>query len=671
MKILDKYILSSFVKTFLTVFVILFLIFILQTVWLFIGELAGKDLDVWLILKFLMYKMPSIVPLVLPLSIVLASIMTFGSFAENYEFAAMKSAGISLQRAMLGLSVFILILSIASFAFANNVIPYAEFKFQNFRRDIAKVKPAMAIAEGQFSEVGPYNIKVNKKSGETGNVLEGVTIHKRSESLGGGNNVIIKAKGGELISNEESNILQLVLRDGYYYEDIIPKNYQDRDKMPFAKSAFKRYIINIDLSRLTKKEANDEVITNTNTMLNVRELSYTIDSLNASHTKEIASFSDNIIQRIAPRDEVQYSGIQQNTTPALSTNGNPDNLLSYFAPADQYELLRTANSNVSNTVFTVDTSLLDLENRQKNINNHYIALYDKFVIALSCFLMFFIGAPLGAIIRKGGLGLPIVFAIAVFIVFHFINTFGKKLAQENGITPFLGTWMSTIVLGPLAIMLTHRATNDKQVTIDFDWLLVPIRKMFGKTKTPDLDSDRERIVNLAAIKIEEDEDWAQMIGQSDSVLINTVYNSRKFNYTEKKRVQALKILESRGITQDDLLLEGKLYNRNYEMLADLTEGYRLDGNFTFVLYLIATTLVLVVQNNFRLIWLVIPAFIIIVGFYVMLYRTLRKLNEIEKIVSRDIGPNAYVVLILGIPLYFIFYFTNKKALQNALKESNV
>ena len=161
------------------VFVILFFIFILQTVWLFISELAGKDLDLAMILKFLMFATPRIIPLVLPLSVLLSSIMTFGNLAENYEFAAMKSAGISLQRGMKSLVIFILFLSLVAFIFANNVIPYAEYKFINFRKNIAQVKPALAIAEGQFSDVGFYNIKVNKKSGENGNTLTGITIHKR------------------------------------------------------------------------------------------------------------------------------------------------------------------------------------------------------------------------------------------------------------------------------------------------------------------------------------------------------------------------------------------------------------------------------------------------------------------------------------------------------------
>jgi len=227
-KILDKYLLKTFLITFTTVFVILFFIFILQTVWLFIAELAGKDLDITLIIKFLLFSMPRIIPLVLPLSILLASIMTFGNLAENYEFAAMKSSGISLQRAMRSLTVFILLLSIVAFFFANNVIPFAEYKFINFRKNIAQVKPALAITEGQFSDVGFYNIKVNKKSGDNGNILTGITIHKKS-NIGDGSKIVIKAKDGILISSEESSILQLVLNDGNYYEDIVPKKYEDRN----------------------------------------------------------------------------------------------------------------------------------------------------------------------------------------------------------------------------------------------------------------------------------------------------------------------------------------------------------------------------------------------------------------------------------------------------------
>lgn len=422
-----------------------------------------------------MFAMPRIIPLVLPLSVLLASIMSFGDFAENYEFAAMKSAGISLQRTLKFLTFFILILSFAAFIFANNVIPFAEFKFINFRKEIAQIKPAMAIAEGQFSDVGTYNIKVDKKSGTNGNFLTGITIHKKSKNFDGSKNVI-KAKNGELISSEKTNILKLVLNDGYYYEDIVPKKYEERNKIPFAKSSFKKYIINIDLSKLNSASTEENTISNTNTMLNLSELKYTIDSLEKNRKKDIISFADNSYQRTVSQS---YNGAYTISDSSAMKKISNANLLSNFNDKEQSEILQKAANSIINTNYTIDSSQQELEMKIKVINSHWIAFYDKFVIAFACILMFFIGAPLGAIIRKGGLGLPIVFAVLIFIIYHFINTFGKKIAQENGITPFLGCWMSTLLLTPLACLLTYRATNDIGL-INMDVLLLPFQKLYKK-----------------------------------------------------------------------------------------------------------------------------------------------------------------------------------------------
>ena len=473
MKIIDKYILKTFLITFTVVFVILFFIFILQTVWLLIAELAGKDLDTSMVFKFLLFSMPRLVPLVLPLSILLASIMSFGDLSENYELAAMKSAGISLRRALQPLFLFVVLLSFAAFLFANSVIPYAEYKFINFRKNIAQAKPALAIAEGQFSDVGVYNIKVNKKSGENGENLTGITIHKKSE-LGDGSRIVIKAKKGKLVSSKDSNTLQLILNDGNYYEDILPKNYEDRPKMPFVKTSFKKNIINIDISEFNKIDVDNENITNTNTMLTTNELRYTIDSLQKNYKTDITSYTDNITQRV---------GFQKSTQPEvkikkLKKKFNP-NLLAYFNSNQQLDILNLATSNLESVKYSLETSNTEFKSKQININGHLIALYDKFVIAFACFLMFFIGAPLGAIIRKGGLGLPVVFAMLIFISFHFANTFGKKLAEEGGLTPFLGSWMSSLVLTPLAILLTYRATNDIGL-INLDIILAPIQQFIKK-----------------------------------------------------------------------------------------------------------------------------------------------------------------------------------------------
>lgn len=623
MKILDRYLLKSFLVTFATVFVILFFIFVLQVVWLFISELAGKDLDVLMIVKFLLFKMPSIIPLVLPLSVLLASIMTFGSFAENYEFAAMKSSGISLKRAMQPLVYFIIILSLVAFAFANNVIPYAEYKFVNFRRNIAQRTPAMAIAEGQFSKVGSYNIKVEKKSGDKGQLLKGVTIHQLS-TQGAGASTVIKAKSGELISSESSNILKLVLKDGNYYEDIIPKKFEERNKVPFAKSEFKRYVINIDLSKLNNANMDEAQITNTNTMLTVGELTYTLDSLQKNYNKDIVSIAENINQRASISPTAAPIGPAQNTL-------NKEDILQSFSPSDKMQMLRVASTNIDATNFSLESSSYELEDKQKNISQHWIALYDKFVIAFSCLLMFFIGAPLGAIIRKGGLGLPIVFAILIFIVFHFINTFGKKVAQQDEITPLLGCWMSSFVLTPFAILLTKKATDDKGFAISFDWFTGFFNR-FMPTK------DRE---DAEATTIEDLKIASEMREQMAEKTPEKI--------PPKKEKAVVNKAETEMFTQqyNGMLLHK--YNR-FSMLSLVAYLALMIGLFSGIL-----------EGNALLgVCVAIGA-----GFLFLLYKAQTTLQSIGIQTNNTIDLKTIIVMLGAFPFYPLFYFYNRIYLKEA------
>lgn len=616
MKILDKYLLKSFLITFATVFVILFFIFVLQVVWLFISELAGKDLDFVMILKFLLFKMPSIIPLVLPLSVLLASIMTFGGLAEDYELAAMKSAGISLQRAMRSLIYFIAALSVVAFIFANNVIPYAEYKFVNFRRNIAQVKPAMAIAEGQFSQVGSYNIKVEKKSGENGKYLTGVTIHQLSD-LNSGSNTVIKAKKGELISSESSNILKLVLKDGNYYEDIIPKKFEDRNKVPFAKSEFKRYVINIDLSKLNKADMDEAQITNTNTMLTVGELSFTLDSLQKNYKKDVLSTVENINQR---------STITASYNPITTGADKLDkaDVLKKYTNAEKTQILRVASGTVDATSFSLESSRYELDDKEKNISQHWIAFYDKFVIAFSCLLMFFIGAPLGAIIRKGGLGLPIVFAILIFIVFHFINTFGKKVAQQDEITPFLGCWMSSFVLTPLAILLTKKATDDKgfSISINFDWLVTIYHRFFPTKNEPVLATET--------------------IGMNG-------------NQNPKEEKKTLDLKPSKTVTKETPKKEFTILDPIQR--EALQKQYNKFSVLAFVSYL--ALLLLAVTQPLEGLALVIAAIGIGGVFYFMLYKTQTVLRTIGNQSTGTIDLHPIIVYLGGFPFYPLFYVYNR------------
>lgn len=412
------------------------------------------------------------VPLVLPLSVLLASIMTFGSFAENYEFAAMKASGISLKRAMRPLSIFIFILAAISFWFANDVIPKAEYKFLNLRKEIIQTKPAMAIAAGQFNDLGQVNIKVDNKSGKNGQYLKNVTMHVKSNS-GYENKTVIRSIDGELQTDESSNILKLHLFDGNYYDDVTAKTYEQAKKHPFVKTKFEKYTMNIDLSSFQNEGKDDEKITNTYGMLNLKELNYTIDSLQKALDIEKNSNTDNISLRMTNL----FTEASPKETTIKIVEIAPENLLESFTKDNQSRILQSAIDYTNNISFNAESNDLSVLNQVKKINDHWLAFYEKFVIAFSCFLMFYIGAPLGAIIRKGGLGLPIVFAVIIFITYHFINTFGKKLAQEDGITPFLGGWIGSLVLTPLAVYLTYKATKDNG-QVNFSATIDPIVDFF-------------------------------------------------------------------------------------------------------------------------------------------------------------------------------------------------
>ena len=428
-----------------------------------------------MVVKFLSYVMPTLVPVILPLTILLSSIMTFGTFGENYEFAAMKSAGMSLSRISRGLVFFILILSGIAFFFANEIIPYSKYKVQTFRSNV-KDKPSLAIAEGQFNDLGNYNIKVNKKSGEDDRFLEGVVIHKKSNS--GKNTTVTKAKTGELISKDDSNILQLVLYNGHHYEDIIPKNYEERRKNPFLKADFEKYVINIDLSGLMNVNLDSDNGEGADDLLNVSELKYTIDSLKMAYQSEVNSYLDNIHNRITTVIHPTDAPKPLKDSISVADKDFNGDLLSIVPINQRNQLYENAYNNMIGIKYQIVDQKYNLDFKNKNIKSHEFSMYEKFAIAYGCLLMFFIGAPLGAIIRKGGFGMPIVFAMIIFVGYHFSTTFGRKVAQDGTLDAFIGAFGSALILTPLAIILTYRATNDKGMSLDR--YTQPIQDFFKK-----------------------------------------------------------------------------------------------------------------------------------------------------------------------------------------------
>ncbi|MDN6280036.1 MAG: LptF/LptG family permease [Psychroflexus sp.] len=509
MKILDRYILKTFIKTFLVVFTVLMLIFILQAIWVFISELAGKDLGILVVLKFLLFYSPKLVPLVLPLTILVSSIMTFGGFSEHYEFAAMKSSGISLQRAMRSLIVFIVLLGILTFFFSNNVIPAAEYKAGSMKRNIAKVQPAMAIVEGAFNDVGNINIKVEKKSGKNGQDLEKIIIHKKNPKRSG-NYTVIKADYGKLDSEENSNVLSLELYDGNYYDEIHPKSFKERRKLPFVKSEFQKYVINIDLSQFNQVDIDDED-DHPFKMLNIAELKVQLDSFSNDYIKNLDRYQRSISLRTGFRrmvgeneDKISDSLTNNSKLPSDKFDLNPskssqkkrddyakildeqsksnlDSILSLYKDKSQKHLLSIAINTVNSITPQINAKKNLTKKRRAYLNKIEMKLHDKYALGVACIILFFVGAPLGAIIRKGGLGLPMIAAIILFLIYHFIGLFASNSAEGGKLSPFVGSWISTIIMLPLGVYLTYRATTD-QGFVNLDVITVPFQKLLIKLK---------------------------------------------------------------------------------------------------------------------------------------------------------------------------------------------
>jgi len=429
-------------------------ILILQAIWLYIKDIAGKDLDIATIAKFMMYTIPVIVPLALPLSILLASIMVFGNMAENYEFAAMKSNGISLQRAMLSLTLVIFSLSITSFVFANTVIPWGHLKQRNLRRNIAQVKPAMAISKNVFNQLGDINIKVSDKSGDRGQYLTDVIIHRKNP-LRSGNYTVIKSETGELKSSLESEVIQLVLSNGNYYEDLFPGDPVKRASSPFVKSYFDTYTLNVDVSELNNVDMDSESVTDDHQMLKIHELQSQIDSFSYKYNSNKEIYSKTQFLKWSP--ERLTKSVEQYVKPPL----NLSPIFERLSVADQRRTLEDAMNQIDQQQYILKTREEQLQRELVRLNKYEMEIHKKYVLGVACIILFFIGAPLGAIIRKGGMGLPLVVATMFFLTYHFIGIFAEKAAAEGAFPAWIGSWMSTAIILPIGIFLTYRATTDQ------------------------------------------------------------------------------------------------------------------------------------------------------------------------------------------------------------------
>ena len=452
-KKLDKLILKSFIGPFIITFFIAFFVLMMQGLWKYLDDLVGKGLDFITIGKFLWYVSASMLTLAMPIAILISSIMTFGNLGESFELVAIKSSGISLLRFMRPLMWVAVLCSGITFMFANYVIPYANLKFVTLYNDIFYKKPAFELKEGVFfTHIPNYAIKAGKKDPD-GKTIHNVIIYEQTNPLQ--NNCII-AETGVMTSSADKKFLEFNLKNGYRYQENGMSTDSVTEYIRLGFSSFKKLF---DLSSLQKQNTSDSVYQNNFKMLNAGQITRSLDSL-VKMNDSLRARMNRTIATTLPYAAKQDSNRQKDVATIVPKYNSFDSIIPDSARNQVYDAAFTIANNLK---YNIENSGNELQGRINEIRFHKIEWHRKFSLSMACFVLFFIGAPLGSIIRKGGMGMPLVVAIIFFLLFHLLIMFGEKFVKESIMSPFFGMWLAVLVLIPVGIFLTYKAMHDSQL----------------------------------------------------------------------------------------------------------------------------------------------------------------------------------------------------------------
>ncbi len=521
MKRLHKFILKSFFGPLIATFFVSLFILLMQFLWKYIDDLAGKGLEWSIIAELILYASARLVPMALPLAILLSSIMTFGNMGEHFELTAVKSAGVSLQRFMKPLIIVTIFISIAAFYYSDYVIPYTNLKTGALIYDVKNQRPELQIKEGIFyNGIEGYSIKIAKKNYKT-NLLQNLMIYDHTDNKTNVK-VTIADSGYMRMTADERNLI-LTLYNGYTYEEVEESNNKrNKDRTyPHSRQKFEKQEVIFELTGLDFNRTDEDLFKHNFQMLNLSQLEYAEDSLQEEYNKEIKRFavthaSGNYFKKeeILRQNQDKFQNrrrreldrslknnqkklpakkkLPQKTPPGKNTIKSLSDTLTVDASAYKADSIynlqskeskisiiqhaltyaRTAQNNISNTT-------KQFYHRAERIRRHQIEWHRKFSLSFACLVFFFIGAPFGAIVRKGGFGTPVVISILFFILYYILSISGEKFAREGVLPAYIGMWLSSFILMPLGIFLTYKATTDS-VILNADTYLLFFKKLFKR-----------------------------------------------------------------------------------------------------------------------------------------------------------------------------------------------
>ncbi len=473
MKTINRFILKSYVGPFIMTFFISMFVFFMMFIFKYIDDFVGKGLAASMLAQLFFYFSFTTIPMALPLAVLLSSLMTFGNLGEHFELTAMKSSGMSLQKIMSPLLVVTVLLSIGAFYFSNNVLPYTNLKVGSLLYDIRESKPSLLFKEGVFNHsIEGFSMRVGKKE-KDGKKLKDILIYDHRAMQG--NNVVLYAKSGTMEETGDKMFLVLTLNDGTSYKDLVDNNKQ-RESHPLWRDKFAQRIIRFDLSEFKMARTSEDLFKTNYQMLNLSQLAKFIDSTGIKNEKRKADFAKQIKMSYYTKstDKIEKIDSLRKVTPHFKS-------FTELTKTQQLSLIEGASNIARSAKAYSDSVGNDFNSDKMSIKKYEAEWHRKFTLSVACLVLFFIGAPLGAIIRKGGLGMPVVVSVLFFITFHILSITGEKLVKEGEMPAYQGMWMATIILLPIGIFLTFKATSDSAL-FDIDAYINPVKNLFIRKK---------------------------------------------------------------------------------------------------------------------------------------------------------------------------------------------
>ncbi|MCB9266311.1 MAG: LptF/LptG family permease [Lewinellaceae bacterium] len=545
MKQLDRLMISSFFPPFLVTFMIAMFVLVMQVLWLYIDDIAGKGLGFFLIMELLAYKCVSLIPMALPLAVLISSVMVLGNLAERYELSSFKSAGVSLWRIMRPMMFFAAGAMVFSFFCSNNLIPVANLKFGSRMYDIQRQKPALRLDAGVFNDdFDGYAIHIGKKEPD-GKHIEDVLIYDHTDASKGRLSQIM-AESGEMYATEDGGYFVMNLHNGHQYMETEPSAANASRSFPFVRTNFSSWNKVFDLGEFQLNRTNEELFKSNRSMLTSGQLKEAVDSLTmkidrrrTSMSNQVANFfsfmevdstylsspdedddegapsqdeeeeqkdstaqapgSESEVPVVAPAATAEQIKLPGNAPRPVVTSthrtfeGNPikqdidkplteyHHFYELFKEADQRRLRNKARSFVRSIHAHSESAMRSLDRLMESRVKHIYELHTKYSMAVICFIFLFIGAPMGAIVRKGGFGYPILISIIFFMLFIVLTIFCRKIAETFVLPAAMAAWIPCSVLFPIGLLLTVKAMNDSKL-VNPDRLFAIFNRVFKRKK---------------------------------------------------------------------------------------------------------------------------------------------------------------------------------------------